>query len=72
MIGSNGGGKSTLLSLIGRLMPLQSGRSLVNSTDIATTPTLDLARSLRVRQLVGFGRWPHHQGRPTAIWSRRR
>jgi iron complex transport system ATP-binding protein len=53
-------------------MSLQSGRILVNSTDIATTPTLDLARSLRVRELVGFGRWPHHQGRPTAIWSRRR
>lgn len=77
LIGPNGAGKSTLLSLIGRLMPLQQGRILVDGADVARTPSPDLARRLailsqsnplgsrlRVRELVGFGRWPHHQGRP--------
>ncbi|MBU2936082.1 MULTISPECIES: iron ABC transporter ATP-binding protein [Pacificibacter] len=78
LVGPNGAGKSTLLSLIGRLMPLQTGRISVDGADIVQTPTRDLARMmavlsqtntlgsrLRVRELVGFGRWPHHQGRPT-------
>ena len=25
-----------------------------------------VASRLRVRELVGFGRWPHHRGRPRA------
>ncbi|MBU2865650.1 iron ABC transporter ATP-binding protein [Pacificibacter marinus] len=78
LVGPNGAGKSTLLSLIGRLMPLQTGRISIDGSDIAQTPTRELARRmailsqtnslgsrLRVRELVGFGRWPHHQGRPT-------
>jgi iron complex transport system ATP-binding protein len=77
LIGPNGAGKSTLLSLIGRLMPLQTGRITVDGADVTHTPTRDLARRmailsqsnqigsrLRVAELVGFGRWPHHQGRP--------
>lgn len=77
LIGPNGAGKSTLLSLVGRLMPLQSGRVTVDGADVARTPTRDLARRiailsqsnpvgsrLRVRELVAFGRWPHHRGRP--------
>ncbi|TGD63674.1 ATP-binding cassette domain-containing protein [Tabrizicola sp. WMC-M-20] len=77
LIGPNGAGKSTLLSLIGRLLPLQSGQILVDGADIARTDTRALAKQmailsqanplgsrLRVRELVGFGRWPHHQGRP--------
>ena len=77
LIGPNGAGKSTLLSLIGRLLPLQQGRITLNGADIATTPSRDLARRmailsqhnapgsrLRVAELVGFGRWPHSQGRP--------
>ena len=77
LIGPNGAGKSTLLRLIARLEPLQGGRIRVEGQDITTTPTEALARSmaimvqhnslasrLRVRELVGFGRWPHHQGRP--------
>ncbi|WP_050526427.1 iron ABC transporter ATP-binding protein [Pseudorhodobacter aquimaris] len=79
LVGPNGAGKSTLLSLIGRLMPLQSGRISVDGADTVQTPSRDLARlmailsqtntlgsRLRVRELVAFGRWPHHQGRPTA------
>lgn len=77
LIGPNGAGKSTLLSLIARLQPLQAGRIAVAGLDVARTPTDRLARALailpqnaavhsrlRVRELVAFGRWPHHQGRP--------
>lgn len=77
LIGPNGAGKSTLLSLIGRLAPLQTGKVHVEGADIAKVPSRDLARRLailsqsnplnsrlRVRELVAFGRWPHHQGRP--------
>jgi len=79
LIGPNGAGKSTLLRLMARLEPLQSGRIIVDGLDLATTPTDAVARTLaimgqqnsvasrlRVRELVGFGRWPHHQGRPRA------
>ncbi|MDO9638027.1 MAG: ATP-binding cassette domain-containing protein [Pseudotabrizicola sp.] len=77
LIGPNGAGKSTLLSLMGRLMPLQAGQITVDGSDIARTDTRQLAKQmailsqsnplgsrLRVRELVSFGRWPHHQGRP--------
>ena len=77
LIGPNGAGKSTLLSLVARLEPLQQGRITVAGLDVARTPTETLARALailpqnagvasrlRVRELVAFGRWPHHRGRP--------
>lgn len=79
MIGPNGAGKSTLLSLMARLMPLQSGRIAFDGRDVARTPSRELARllavlrqdtvlgtRLTVRDLVGFGRYPHCQGRPGA------
>ncbi|MFN3278785.1 MAG: ABC transporter ATP-binding protein [Paracoccus hibiscisoli] len=77
LIGPNGAGKSTLLRLVGRLEPLQQGRITVAGHDVATTPTDRLARvmailgqqtaiasRLRLAELVAFGRWPHHKGRP--------
>ncbi|RMC35746.1 ABC transporter ATP-binding protein [Paracoccus alkanivorans] len=77
LIGPNGAGKSTLMRLIGRLEALQSGRITVAGHDLATTRTGELAKimailgqntaiasRLRVAELVGFGRWPHHKGRP--------
>lgn len=79
LIGPNGAGKSTLLRLIARLEKLQSGSIAVEGKDITKTPTEELARNLaimgqnnsvasrlRVAELVGFGRWPHHHGRPRA------
>ncbi|WP_040644802.1 ABC transporter ATP-binding protein [Rubellimicrobium thermophilum] len=79
LIGPNGAGKSTLLSLIARLERMQQGRITVAGLDVERTPTDMLARvmailpqnaivhsRLRVRELVAFGRWPHHQGRPKA------
>ncbi|MHA7188684.1 iron ABC transporter ATP-binding protein [Arthrobacter sp. MDT2-16] len=79
IIGPNGAGKSTLLSLMSRLLPLDAGRVEVDGLDVATTPGKDLAQTLSilrqenqltvrlsVRDLVGFGRFPHNNGRPTA------
>ncbi len=79
IIGPNGAGKSTLLSLISRLMPLSSGSAIVGGMDVAHTASDALARvlailrqdnqstlRLTVRDLVGFGRFPHSKGRMTA------
>lgn len=79
LIGPNGAGKSTLLSLIARLMPLQSGRIAVDDLIVGACPNNTLARKLAilpqasdtaplltVRELVSFGRYPYHKGRPTA------
>lgn len=79
IIGPNGAGKSTLLSLMSRLLPLDAGAVSVNGLDISATPSRELARTLAilrqenqlsvrlsVRDLVGFGRFPHNGGRPTA------
>lgn len=79
LIGPNGAGKSTLLSLIARLQNPASGRITIDGLSVQATPTAELAKliaimrqdpgvasRLRVRELVGFGRFPHHRGRPTA------
>lgn len=79
IIGANGAGKSTLLSLIARLLPRDSGRVRVGSLDVSTCDTKELAKILSilkqdshldvrmsVRDLVGFGRYPHSGGRLTA------
>jgi iron complex transport system ATP-binding protein len=78
LVGPNGAGKSTLLSLIARLQPLQTGSILVDGLPVDTTPSRELARTLailrqdpgiagrlRVRELIGFGRFPHNRGRTT-------
>lgn len=78
LIGPNGAGKSTLFSLMARLLPLQSGKISFDGMDVGKTPSRDLARKLAimrqdthvasrisVRDMVGFGRFPHHQGRAT-------
>ena len=79
LIGPNGAGKSTLLSLVARLQTLQTGAISVDGLPVDTTPGRDLARvlailrqdtavasRLSVRELVGFGRFPHGRGRMTA------
>lgn len=78
LIGPNGAGKSTLLSFMARLQPLKSGTIRYNGQDVRTTPTAELARVLSiltqenniisrisVRDLLMFGRYPYHQGRPS-------
>jgi iron complex transport system ATP-binding protein len=79
IIGPNGAGKSTLLSMISRLLPMDSGAVSVGGLDVTATPSRELSQSmailrqenqlsvrLSVRDLVGFGRFPHNGGRPTA------
>ncbi|WP_428423431.1 ABC transporter ATP-binding protein [Pararhizobium sp.] len=79
LVGPNGAGKSTLLSLIARLQPLQTGRILIDGLPVDSTASRTLAQRLAilrqdgaiasrltVRELIGFGRFPHHQGRPGA------
>lgn len=76
LIGPNGAGKSTLLSFMVRLQPLAHGNISYAGKD---TPTAELACTLSiltqensimsritVRDLLMFGRYPYHQGRPTA------
>ncbi|WP_432348512.1 ATP-binding cassette domain-containing protein (plasmid) [Shinella yambaruensis] len=79
LIGPNGAGKSSLLSLVARLQPLQAGTIEIDGLPVDSTPGRELARviailrqdttvasRLKVRELVGFGRFPHGRGRLTA------
>lgn len=78
LVGPNGAGKSTLLSLMARLIPRQQGLITVDELVVGESDDKDLARRLAilpqtvhaasrltVRDLVGFGRYPYHRGRPT-------
>ncbi|WP_320198853.1 ABC transporter ATP-binding protein [Agrobacterium sp. rho-13.3] len=80
LIGPNGAGKSSLLSLIARMQPLQTGWISVDDLPIASTPSRELARKLAilrqdnqigsrltVKELVGFGRFPHNRGHQTQL-----
>lgn len=84
LIGPNGAGKSTLLTIAGRLTAPTTGTVTVGGHDVATTPTARLATvvsilrqensfvtRLTVRDLVGFGRFPHSKGRLDADDRRR-
>lgn len=77
-IGPNGAGKSTLLSVICRLVHKDGGEVRVDGKEIGQYNHFELARKLSilkqtnqlpirltVRELVGFGRFPHSQGRLT-------
>lgn len=78
LIGPNGAGKSTVLTMIGRLLRPDQGSITVGGHDVSATPSLTIATilsilrqenhfitRLTVRQLVGFGRFPHSRGRLT-------
>ncbi|GAA1360777.1 ATP-binding cassette domain-containing protein [Arthrobacter rhombi] len=80
LVGPNGAGKSTLLTMIGRLLGIDEGAIEVAGYDVASTASKDLAKivsilrqenhftaRLTVRQLVGFGRFPHSRGRLTTV-----
>jgi len=75
LVGPNGAGKSTLLTMIGRLLGMDAGTIEVAGMNVATAKSKDLAKvlsvlrqenhfvtRLTVRQLVGFGRFPHSRG----------
>lgn len=78
LVGPNGAGKSTMLTIIGRLLEADSGTVTVGGLDVRRSDSRQLARTLSilrqenhfitrltVRQLVGFGRFPHCGGRMT-------
>lgn len=79
LIGPNGAGKSTLLSLVARLQKLQQGEIMIDGQPMTQITDRALARQiaimaqsdhiaarLRLSELVGFGRYPWHRGRPSA------
>ncbi|NLV79023.1 MAG: ATP-binding cassette domain-containing protein [Rhodococcus sp.] len=76
LVGPNGAGKSTMLTIVGRLLGADAGTIEIAGYDVSSTKSKDLAKivsvlrqenhfvtRLTVRQLVGFGRFPHSQGR---------
>jgi len=78
IIGPNGAGKSSLLSLVCRLQLASSGKVSFDGQDIQQIDNAKLAKEmsilrqenhivsrLSVRDLVCFGRFPYHRGRPT-------
>jgi iron complex transport system ATP-binding protein len=78
IIGPNGAGKSTFLSMVSRLVAMNSGTVTVDGLDVTTTPSDVLAKRLSilrqenhlaarltVHDLVSFGRYPHSKGRLT-------
>lgn len=80
LIGPNGAGKSTLFNLMSRLIPLQSGSIQFGDYDIEKTDSQTMARTvsmlaqenhiqgrLRVSELLMFGRYPYHHGKPTEL-----
>lgn len=79
LIGPNGAGKSTLLSLMSRLEPLQQGQIFFDEIDVSHSKNHVIAKKLAilpqensihsrisVRDLLMFGRYPYHKGRPQA------
>jgi iron complex transport system ATP-binding protein len=77
LIGPNGAGKSSLLHLCAGLAAPSAGRIVMDGDDVHRMTHRDRARRiavltqaqaltsrLTVKDLVSFGRWPHHQGRP--------
>lgn len=78
LIGPNGAGKSTLLSMISRLIAYDDGEITIDGHQVGATRSNELAKKisilkqtnhinirLTVKDLVGFGRFPHSQGRHT-------
>jgi len=83
VIGPNGAGKSTLLHTLAGLMRPDAGSVRIAGTDIhrarederalilsLLTQSAGTVPRLNARDLVGFGRWPHHRGRPTQADAR--
>jgi len=79
IVGANGAGKSTMLSMVARLLEVDGGTIRVGGLDVTTTDSRELARRLAilrqsndlqsrltVADLVAFGRYPHSGGRLTA------
>ncbi|WP_432784865.1 Petrobactin import ATP-binding protein YclP [Oligella sp. MSHR50489EDL] len=79
LVGPNGAGKSTLFSLISRFHALKEGQITIDEMDISKTPNETLAKKIAilrqensissrimVKEMLMFGRYPYHKGRPTS------
>ncbi|MDP0399496.1 iron ABC transporter ATP-binding protein [Tsukamurella strandjordii] len=79
LVGPNGAGKSTLLTILGRLLTPDAGTAKLDGVEVGSMKPTQIARKLAilrqengvnarltVRDLVGFGRFPHSRGRLTA------
>lgn len=75
IIGPNGAGKSTLINLIAQQLTIQTGKIILDDIDVKTAKSAELALKIAlvaqhvgvssrisVKDLIGFGRWPHNQG----------
>lgn len=75
LIGPNGAGKSTVLSMITRLMDIDSGEVIIDGVELSKWDNRDLSKRisilkqandidlrLTIRELVEFGRFPYTQG----------
>lgn len=78
LVGPNGAGKSTLFSLMARLNSTQQGNIEIGGHKVSDKHSAQLAKvvsmlsqtnhiqgRLRVKELLMFGRYPHHQGQPS-------
>ena len=74
-IGPNGAGKSTVLGIVTRLISGDGGDVVIEGKNLSDYHTKDLAKKiailkqsnnislkLTIRELVGFGRFPHSEG----------
>ncbi|MGL5692641.1 MAG: ABC transporter ATP-binding protein [Peptostreptococcaceae bacterium] len=74
-IGPNGAGKSTVLSIVTRLIAGDSGNVIIEGKNLSDYNSKELAKKiailkqsnnitlkLTIRELVGFGRFPHSEG----------
>lgn len=78
VIGANGAGKSTVLSIVSRILDADAGSISVDGLDVVSSPSREIAKKLSilrqethmtaritVREVVEFGRYPHSRGRLT-------
>ncbi len=74
LIGPNGSGKSTLLKSFTRILPVKSGKIIVNDFDISTYSSKELAKKIAllaqtsehpigmtVEEVVSYGRYPYQK-----------
>ncbi|MCL1990034.1 MAG: ATP-binding cassette domain-containing protein [Defluviitaleaceae bacterium] len=79
LVGENGAGKSTVLSMIARFMKVNNGEIMLDGQSIRSIKDLEMAKKmavlkqmnvanvkLTIRELVELGRFPHSKGRLTA------
>lgn len=80
IIGCNGAGKSFLLSIVARLLDLQTGSIHIDDLNLSQSASAVIAKKLAiltqdnsiqarisVYDLLMFGRFPYHQGKPSAL-----